>query len=255
MFVEDQCHENAHFDEPLSNAMANAFKYSKAVRIGWTKIILSHPMCVFWYHRRGGWGSDPFDGYTILHRDAADAESERWNSNCYRLTEVLSLFQYQNNMEFVMQWRSQVDWIWHCLEETSNLGDDGGWYHYIMLFVDNVDESGQCGMFVGTVQESGDRKSGNRKNSTFDYDSRNRDNAFLCFDRHTPCSEFRDLFVAPHRDQEVENDYFEFVHPPYWYDLRDRSWGRYCYEEQMNIDRIQNPLHCLQYFYPLVRDR
>ena len=244
IFVEDQCHEKGQHNKPLSNAMSRAFQNSKSVRIGWTKIILSHPMCVFWYYRpRRERGLAPFDGFTIHHRDQCDAASNRWDSSYYEVNDLLSFLQQRSKVTFVQKWRTEVDYIWHALEQkgTSSYYYEGR-YHYLMLFEDNVDGTEQCGLFVTNIDQDKTH-----------YDTRNRDGGCLYFDRDTPWTEFANLFVMKQPPDSYVREYFEFVHPPYSYDLPPFTWPDT--DERLKIDRTLNPLHCLQYFYPLVRDR
>ena len=261
IFVEDQCHEWGkyewgQFKEPLSNAMANAFENSKSVRIGWTKTILSHPMCIFWYHRyERHWSSYPSDGYTILDRDQYEAHCNKYkHSIYYRVSEVLSFVRDKSKVKLVKEWDSQVDWVWNAVEDDPRPNHQRAWYQYIMLFVDNVDGSAQCGLFVTTVNRPSVPSMVPRNDYRYDTaDTRNHDGAFLYFDRDTPWTEFRDLFVTKHQTVQNVNEYFEFVHPPYSYQLYHNSWTDN--DGKSKIDRTQNPLHCLQYFYPLLRDR
>ena len=111
MFVDEQCHDEQCSSRPLSEAMRTAFTDSKAVRIGWTKIILSHPQCIFWYFARYFARRRSRKSYSILNREQIPGEyKDEWSD----IHDVLHYFERESKVEFVRNWVTQVDYLWHC---------------------------------------------------------------------------------------------------------------------------------------------
>ena len=222
IFVIEQCKKPAQsLNGELipSNAMLNAFINSKSVRIGITKTILSHPLCVLWEYRETLTTQNEF--YLIQSRSEILTLSSCFSTPYDYLIE-----------KGINELVDDLDYLWYF---------SGGYTDYYdndicLIFVDNVNGTQKCGIFAVEIEYSA-----HHDNDEILYEN------LLIFDENTSLDEFKKLYC-----KSLANlDYFNFTHC-FWSKYQIQEYLLSPFPNSKKKWTLKGFINCLEYFYPLL---
>ena len=246
IFVTDLC--ICSRDLSSKNDMREAFRESRSVRIGITKTILSHPLCVLremsihCLRKRGRYQC------LLSARDAIRCGSMTRYRICPRGDDIADEFQedmcrIENfvNDDLVENWELHVDYAFF---QTifDPLSYDKDWDTALLLFFDNFQGTKRCAIYAFNYYSD----HGCRDDTTFE--------DYMIFDETTPLQQFRDLFWHSARNS--------LWFPCAW-------WSKSRLERQLASTTITDPrgedwlnehprwhgfdTHVLAFFYPFIQ--
>ena len=228
IFIIEQCYEHGYRSKNSnrSDAMKNAFINSKAVRIGITKTILSHPLCVLWEYNNlynPGYRHE----YYIIH-----SKNQILNDWTYDESIKPYKFLMKYNMDTFNTYLQNISYLWRIRRCYGGYDDND----VCLIFMDNMDDSsGKCGIFAVEIQYETNCAPGK-----IIYDNA------LTFDENTSLDEFKGLY------RKSLTDFFNF---PYSF------WPKFHIEECLGctdeyivatLKYMDIKVHCFEYFYPLL---